>query len=102
MLSYLAAGPVTEADLLRLYPWPDATVVGELGADELRKVAQTPWPERWTALGFNVAGSAVQEPVVLAVLEGDTAKHVERVLDRGMGWQPTGIGLREAVREALR
>ena len=34
VLSYLAAGPVTEADLLRLYPWPDATVVGELGADE--------------------------------------------------------------------
>ena len=25
VLSYLPAGPVTEADVLRLYPWPDAT-----------------------------------------------------------------------------
>jgi hypothetical protein len=25
VLSYLPAGPVTEADMLRLYPWPDAT-----------------------------------------------------------------------------
>ena len=25
VLSYLLAGPVTEADMLRLYPWPDAT-----------------------------------------------------------------------------
>jgi MFS family permease len=26
VLSYLPAGPVTEADVLRLYPWPEATV----------------------------------------------------------------------------
>ncbi len=31
VLSYLRAGPVTEADVLGLYPWPEATVVGELG-----------------------------------------------------------------------
>lgn len=31
VLSYLRTGPVTEADVLGLYPWPEATVVGELG-----------------------------------------------------------------------
>jgi len=36
VLSYLPAGPVTEADVLRLYPWPDATVAGEIGEEELR------------------------------------------------------------------
>ena len=40
VLSYLPAGPVTEADVLRLYPWPDATVAGEIEEEELRKVAQ--------------------------------------------------------------
>jgi 2',3'-cyclic-nucleotide 2'-phosphodiesterase (5'-nucleotidase family) len=44
VLSYLPAGPVTEADVLRLYPWPDATVVGELGEEEVRAVARSAWP----------------------------------------------------------
>lgn len=101
VLSYLPAGPVTEADLLRLYPWPDATMTGELGADELRKVARTPWPERWTAWGIDAAGRAIEEPAVLAVLAGDAADHVERVLGRRVGWRQTGIGLREAIREAF-
>jgi hypothetical protein len=36
VLSYLPAGPVSEADVLRLYPWPDAAVAGEIGEEELR------------------------------------------------------------------
>jgi len=102
VLSYLPAGPVTEADLLRLYPWPDATVVGELGEEELRAVAQTPWPEPWSAWGFDAADGAAVETVSLAVLEGDAADHIERVVGRWVDWRRTGIGLREAVGEALR
>jgi hypothetical protein len=41
ILSYLPAGPATEADVLRLYPWPDPTVAGELGEEELRAVAMS-------------------------------------------------------------
>jgi hypothetical protein len=77
-------------------------MIGELGADELRKVARTPWPERWTALGFDAAGRAVEEPAVLAVLAGNAAEHVEGLLGRRVGWRRTGIGLREAVRKGLR
>jgi 2',3'-cyclic-nucleotide 2'-phosphodiesterase (5'-nucleotidase family) len=55
VLSYLPAGPVTEADVLRLYPWPDATVVGEIEEQELRKVAQASWPWPWSVLGFDRA-----------------------------------------------
>ena len=45
VFSYLPAGPVTEADVLRLYPWLDATVAGEVEREELWKVAQTSWPK---------------------------------------------------------
>jgi 5'-nucleotidase, C-terminal domain len=102
VLAYLPAGPVTEADLLRLHPWPDATVSGELGTEELRTVARTGWPEPWTAWGFDAADRTGGETVTLAVLEGDAAEHVERLLGRRLNWRNTGVGLREAIRDALR
>jgi hypothetical protein len=46
--AYVSA-PSLEDDLLRLHPWPDAAVTGELGAEELRTVANAGWPEPWTA-----------------------------------------------------
>ena len=67
VLAYLRAGPVTEADVLRLYPWPDATVVGELDAEEVREVAGSAWPKPWTAWGFEIANGAGAEAVGLAV-----------------------------------
>jgi 2',3'-cyclic-nucleotide 2'-phosphodiesterase (5'-nucleotidase family) len=100
VLSYLPDGPVTEADVLRLYPWPDATVVGEIEEEELRKVAQARWPKPWAAWGFDAAdwggGTAT-----LAVLEGDALEHVEHALGRRVGWQQTDVGLREAVGRSL-
>jgi hypothetical protein len=45
---------------------------------------------------------AAEGSSVLAVPEGDAAGHVERVLGRRVHWRPTGIGLRDTVREALR
>jgi 2',3'-cyclic-nucleotide 2'-phosphodiesterase (5'-nucleotidase family) len=101
VLSYLPAGPVTGADLLRLYPWPDATVAGELGAEEVREVADLVWPEPWSAWGFDAVNAAGAEGITLAVLEGDAMEHVERVLGRRVDWRRTGIGLREAVGEVL-
>jgi 2',3'-cyclic-nucleotide 2'-phosphodiesterase (5'-nucleotidase family) len=102
VLAYLPAGPVTEADLVRVYPWPDATVAGELGREEIRAVARSGWPEAWAAWGIDAAELADRGSSVLAVPEGDAADHVERVLGRRVHWQRTGIGLREAVRKALR
>jgi 2',3'-cyclic-nucleotide 2'-phosphodiesterase (5'-nucleotidase family) len=101
VLSYLPAGPVTEADVLRLYPWPDATVAGEIGEEELRKVAQAPWPWPWLVWGFDATDRSDGGPATLAVLEGDAVAHVERVLGRSVGWRRTGVGLREAVGRAL-
>ena len=102
VLAYLPAGPVTEADLVRVYPWPDATVAGELGGEEIRAVARSGWPEAWAAWGIDAVELADRGSSVLAVPEGDAADHVERVLGRRVHWQRTGIGLREAVRKALR
>jgi 2',3'-cyclic-nucleotide 2'-phosphodiesterase (5'-nucleotidase family) len=101
VLSYLPAGPVTEADILRLYPWPDAIVAGEVEEEELRKVAQTSWPWPWSVWGFDVADRSGGGTTTLAVLEGDAVAHVERALDRPVEWRRTGVGLREAVGRAL-
>ncbi len=99
----LPAGRVSEGDLLHLYPWrEDSTVVGDLGKEELRVLACTEWPEPWTAWGMDAVDPAAEGSSVLAVPEGDAAGHVERVLGRRVHWRPTGIGLRDAVREALR
>jgi 2',3'-cyclic-nucleotide 2'-phosphodiesterase (5'-nucleotidase family) len=101
VLSYLPAGPVTEADVLRLYPWPDATVVGEIEEQELRKVAQASWPWPWSVLGFDATDRSGGGTATLAVVEGDAVAHVERALDRPVEWRRTGVGLREAVGRAL-
>ena len=101
VLSYLPAGPVSEADVLRLYPWPDATVVGEIEEEELRKVAQAPWPWPWSVWGFDAADRFGAGTATLAVVEGDAVAHVERVLGRPVGWRRTGVGLREVVGRAL-
>src|SRR5215211_7575707 len=101
VLSYLPAGPVTEADVLRLYPWPDATVAGEVEEEELRKVAQASWPKPWAAWGFDAVDRSNGGTATLAVLEGDAAEHVERALGRRVEWRRTGVGFREAVGRAL-
>ena len=101
VLSYLPAGPVTEADVLRLYPWPDATVAGEVDEEELRKVAQASWPWPWSVWGFDAVGRSNRGTATLAVLEGDAVAHVESVLGRPVGWRRTGVGLREAVGRTL-
>ena len=101
VLSYLPAGPVSEADVLRLYPWPDATVAGEIGEAELRKVAQASWPWPWSVWGFDATDRSGGGTATLAVLEGDAVAHVERALGRRVGWQRTGVGLREVVGRAL-
>jgi 2',3'-cyclic-nucleotide 2'-phosphodiesterase (5'-nucleotidase family) len=101
VLSYLSAGPVTEADVMRLYPWPDVTVAGEVEADELRKVAQAPWPKPWAVWGFDATDRLGGGTATFAVLEGDAVAYVEHLLGRRVGWRRTGVGLREAVGIAL-
>src|SRR5215207_1782805 len=101
VLSYAPAGPVTEADVLRLYPWPDATVAGEVEEEELRKVAQASWPKPWAVWGFDATDRDGAGIATLAVLEGDALEHVERTLGRRVEWRWTGVGLREAVGRAL-
>jgi len=49
-----------------------------------------------------MADGAAVETVSLAVLEGDAADHIERVVGRRVDWRRTGIRLREAVGEGLR
>ena len=86
---------------MRLYPWPDATMVGELGEEEVSAVGRSVWPNPQAAWGFDATDRLGGGTATLAVLEGDAAEHVERILGRRVGWRRTGVELREAVGRAL-
>src|SRR5919107_806836 len=101
VLSYLPAGSVTEADVLRLYPWPDATVAGEVEADELRKVAQAPWPKPWAVWGFDATDRLAGGAPDLADPGGGAGGAVGGGFGGRGGGGGTGVGLREAVGIAL-
>jgi hypothetical protein len=102
LTQHLPAGPVSEADVLRLYPWPDDTLIGALDEDELRALARSVWPTPQAAWGFDATEETGSETAAITVVQGDAAEHVERVLGRQVDWQHTEIGLREAVGKALR
>lgn len=76
-------------------------MLGEVEREELRKVAQARWANPWAAWGFDAADWGGEATSTLAVLEGDALEHVEHALGRRMGWQRTGVGLREAVGRTL-
>jgi hypothetical protein len=41
--------------VLRLYPWSDATVIGELNEEEVKAVGKSVWPRPQAAWGFDAA-----------------------------------------------
>lgn len=105
--TYIPAGPVTEADVIRALPWPGGTRgdelwMAELTADEV---------EALTSLGLDVAIPTGKpsyralrkdlRPYGLTVLSSNYVRNIHRAFSRDVTWTPTSVGLRDAFRAYL-
>jgi len=98
------AGPVTEAQLSRLWPWTDdRCLVAELSAEELDTVAGFSAPEPWLAWGTSATTAKGAPTSVIAprdYVDWATVQ-IDELLGRSLDWQPNEARLRDAVRVAL-
>lgn len=105
--TYLPAGPVSEADILRVLPWPsgtrgDALWMADLTADDV---------EALTRVGLDIAiptgrpsYRALRDrhrPYGLTVLSSNYVRNIQRAFTRDVTWTPTSAGLRDAFRSYL-
>lgn len=100
--AYLPAGPISEADVLRVIPWLDDTVcVAEVTAGEVEQiVAFIAEPASWADYGApEVAGQLVGNSGTV-VLNQWYARRVEGRLARDLAWRPVG-GQRAALRHTI-
>jgi 2',3'-cyclic-nucleotide 2'-phosphodiesterase (5'-nucleotidase family) len=99
------AGPVTEADLSRFWPWTeDRCLVAQLTSEELALIAAFTAPESWLAWGTSSAPELHEEQATIAVPRDyvDWATiQIREILGRPLTWQPVEIRLRDAIRAAL-
>lgn len=104
--TYIPAGSVSEADLLRALPWPagtrgDETWAADLSADEVGLLSRS--------LDIGMAPDqpcfrALRTPGRVAgrtVLSSNYIRNARALLRREADWQPTGVGLRDALRAFL-
>jgi 2',3'-cyclic-nucleotide 2'-phosphodiesterase (5'-nucleotidase family) len=104
--SYLPAGPVTEADVLRALPWPagtrgDEVWAAELTAEEVATLTQ----------GLDVAiptdvpcHRALRRPgraEGVTVVSSNYVRNAQQMLRRDVDWTPTSVGLRDGLRAFL-
>jgi len=100
ILSLLPAGPVSEAELLRVLPWTDdSTVMGELTTRELEVLVSHDFRDLYSAWGFDLRTPAAGRLVRVAVPKNFAARRVEEAVKRKVEWEDAGHGLRSAVRE---
>jgi 2',3'-cyclic-nucleotide 2'-phosphodiesterase (5'-nucleotidase family) len=99
------AGPVTEADLARFWPWSDdRSLVAELTAAELAAVTAFVAPEPWLAWGTSAAPPLPRVRHTVAVPRDyvDWATiQIGQLVGRELVWEPSEVRLRDAVRVAL-
>lgn len=99
------AGPVTEADLSRFWPWTDdTTLTAELTPAELQTITSFTAPEPWLAWGTSalpLRGDKATIAVPKDYVDWGTIQ-IEQLLSRELDWRPSEVRLREAMREVLR
>jgi hypothetical protein len=99
------AGPVTEADLSRFWPWTDdRSLIAEVSAEELEKITTFTAPEPWLAWGKNAAPSPQDIKTTIAVPRDYVdwgMVQIEELLGREPAWSPVEVRLRDAIRMAL-
>lgn len=99
------AGPVTEADLARFWPWTDdGTLVGDVGRAELQTIVGFEAPEPWLAWGADAATTIGSDRVLVAVpkdyVDWGTVQ-IDQLVGRQVAWRETPHRLRDAMRTAL-
>lgn len=99
------AGPVSEADLSRFWPWTDdRSLVAELSGEELATVTGFTAPEPWLAWGTSAAPSPTPEGGTIVVprdyVDWATVQIAE-LIGRRPEWRPSGVRLRDAIRAAF-
>lgn len=99
------AGPVTEADLSRFWPWTDdRSLIAEVTPAELDAVTSFVAPEPWLAWGTSAAPPMPRIHHTIAVPRDyvDWATiQIGQIVGRELDWRPLNIRLRDAVRTSL-
>lgn len=99
------AGPVTEADLSRFWPWTDdRCLVAEVTAAEVDAVSSFVAPEPWLAWGTSAAPTMLRLRHTIAVPRDyvDWATiQIGQIVGRELDWRPLNMRLRDAVRTSL-
>lgn len=99
------AGPVTEADLSRFWPWTDdRCLVAELSPAELEAIVAFTAPEPWLAWGTSSAPAPSESRTTIAApcdyVDWATIQ-ISAILGRDLIWRPADVRLRDAIRTAL-
>lgn len=99
------AGPVTEADLSRFWPWTDdGCLLAEVSPEELSVITQFSAPEPWLAWGTSSAAEAPSGSTTIAIacdyVDWATVQ-IGQLLGRQLAWRPVDLSLRDAIRTAL-
>jgi 2',3'-cyclic-nucleotide 2'-phosphodiesterase (5'-nucleotidase family) len=100
------AGPISEADLSRFWPWTDdRCLIAQLSPAELECVTSFTAPEPWLAWGTCSAPASHDGTTTVAVprdyVDWGTIQ-IAQLLGREPCWQPSEVRLRDAIRTALR
>jgi 2',3'-cyclic-nucleotide 2'-phosphodiesterase (5'-nucleotidase family) len=99
------AGPVTEADVSRFWPWSDdRCLIAEVTAAELDTIASFTAPEPWLAWGTSAEPPMprIRHTVVAPrdYVDWGTIQ-VEQLVGRRLEWRPLNVRLRDAIRTSL-
>jgi 2',3'-cyclic-nucleotide 2'-phosphodiesterase (5'-nucleotidase family) len=99
------AGPVTDADLSRLWPWTDdRCLLAAIAPEELDAVVAFTAPEPWLGWGTSSAPAPAGSEITVAVPRDyvDWATiQIGQIVDRDLAWEATEVRLRDALRTAL-
>ena len=99
------AGPVTDADVSRFWPWnDDRCLIAEVTAEELDAIASFIAPEPWLAWGTSARAreSRIGDTVVVPRDYVDWATvQIDQLVGRRLDWRPLEVRLRDALRTRL-
>jgi 2',3'-cyclic-nucleotide 2'-phosphodiesterase (5'-nucleotidase family) len=99
------AGPVSEADLSRFWPWTDdRCLIADLSPEELHAVVAFTAPEPWLGWGASSATARAGAETTVVVprdyVDWGTIQ-IGQIVGRQLDWRPSDVCLRDAIRTAL-
>ncbi len=99
------AGPITDADLSRFWPWTDdRSLIANVSADELHAITSFTAPEPWLAWGASQREPRTDGNITIVVPRDyvDWATiQIHQLIGRDLRWQPDPTRLRDAIANLL-